>query len=116
MITVGQSDEIDHFQALDLHYTDTKNRYISCDLTHRRLNHISKELTRKFVTEISTGLTLKKKESGNVDRCDAYITNQMKAKPFSKEQLTLVRSEKSFQILYVDLLEAPELALEGHFK
>jgi len=116
VITVGQSNEIDHFQALDLHYTDAGNRHISCDLAHRRLGHISKELTRKLVTEMSTGLTLKGKESGNADRCDECMAGQMKAKSFPKGQSTLVRSEKSFQMLHVDLLEAPEFALEGHFK
>ncbi len=84
MITISQSNKIDHFQALKLHYTDTGNRYISYDLAHRRLNHISKELTRKLVTEISTRLTLKGKEFRNTDRCDEYIANQIKAKPFPK--------------------------------
>ncbi len=73
VITVGQSNEINHFQALDLYYTDAGNRYISCDLAYRRLDYISKELTRKLVTEISTGLTLKEKESGNADRYDECI-------------------------------------------
>ncbi len=75
VITIGQSNKINHFQVFDLYYTDTGNRYISCDLAHRRLGHINKELTRKLVTEISTGLTLKEKESGNTDRYNKYITN-----------------------------------------
>ena len=40
----------------------------------------------------------------------------MKAKPFLKGQSTLVRLEKPFQILHIDLLEVPELALKRHFK
>ena len=75
VITINQSDEIDHFQALDLYYTNTGNRHINCDLIYRRLDYISKELTRKLVTEISTGLTLKGKESENVDRYNEYITD-----------------------------------------
>ncbi|SRR6266498_1369762 len=67
VITVGQFNEINYFQALNLYYTDTGNRYINCDLVYRRLGYISKELTRKLVTEIFTGLTLKGKESGNAD-------------------------------------------------
>ncbi len=73
VIIVGQSNEINYFQALDLYYTDAGNRYISCDLVYRRLDHISKELTRKLVTEMSTGLILKEKESENTDRCDEYM-------------------------------------------
>ncbi len=84
VITVSQSNEIDHFQVLDLHYINTGNRYISCDLTHRRLDYISKKLTRKLVIEISTRLTLKGKKSENADRCDECIISQIKVKPFSK--------------------------------
>ena len=73
VITINQSNEINHFQAFNLHYTNTGNRHISCDLIYRRLDHISKELTRKLVTEIFTGLILKGKESENVDRCDECI-------------------------------------------
>ncbi len=75
VITVGQSNKIDHFQALELYYTNAGNRHISCDLAYRRLDHISKELTTKLVTKISTGLTLKGKESGNADRCDECMAD-----------------------------------------
>ncbi len=44
------------------------------------------------------------------------MVDQMKAKSFLKRRLTLVRLEKLFQMLYVDLLEAPELTLKRHFK
>ncbi len=84
MPSLDQFNEINHFQALDLYYTDTKNRYINCDLAHRRLNHISKKLTRKLVTEMFMGLILKGKESGNINRYNECITNQIKTKPFPK--------------------------------
>jgi len=73
VITVNQSNKINHFQALNLYYTDAGNRHINYDLAYRRLDYISKELTRKLVTKISTGLTLKEKESGNKDRYNKYI-------------------------------------------
>ncbi len=67
VIIIDQSNKINHFQALHLYYIVAENRHINCDLVYRRLNHISKKLTRKLVTKISTRLTLKGKESGNVD-------------------------------------------------
>jgi len=75
VIIMGQFNEINHFQALDLYYIDVRNRHISCDLVYRRVDYINKELTRKLVIKISTGLTLKGKESGNVDRCDECIAD-----------------------------------------
>jgi len=71
---VGQSNKINHFQALNLYYINIGNRHISCDLAHRRLNHINKKLTKKLVTKISTRLILKGKKSGNTDRYNECIT------------------------------------------
>ncbi len=85
VITINQSNKINHFQAFNLYYTNIGNRYISCDLIYRRLDHINKKLTRKLVIKISTRLILKEKESGNTDRYNEYMTDQIKAKPFPKK-------------------------------
>jgi hypothetical protein len=84
VITGSQSSEIDHFQVFNLYYIDTGNRHICCNLVHRRLGYIGKNMTRKLVTEMSTGLTLKGKESGNGNRYDECMAGHMKAKPFPK--------------------------------
>jgi hypothetical protein len=47
IISVSQSGELNHFEALDLYYIDAANRQISLDLAHRRLGHISKKLVKK---------------------------------------------------------------------
>ena len=69
------TNKTDYFQDFNLYYINIGNRYINCDLAHRRLDNINKKLTRKFVTEMSTRLILKEKESGNADRYNECITN-----------------------------------------
>ena len=49
VISVGQSGELNHFEALDLYYIDAANREISLNLTYRRLGYISKPLVKKLI-------------------------------------------------------------------
>ena len=74
VISIGQSGELDHFEALDLYYVDAANREISLDLAHRRLGHISKPLVKKLI-QASTGIKLKgiNAHAGANKRCDECI-------------------------------------------
>ena len=83
VISIGQSGELDYFEALDLYYVDAANREISLDLVHRRLGHISKPLVKKLI-QASTGIKLKGMDAyaGANERCDECIAGQIKAKPF----------------------------------
>src|SRR5438045_7253577 len=81
VISIGQSGELDHFEALDLYYVDAANREISLDLAHRRLGHISKPLVKKLI-QASTGIKLKGMDAhvGVDERYDEFMAGQMSAK------------------------------------
>jgi len=119
VISVGQSGELNHFEALDLYYIDAANREISLDLAHRRLGHISKNLVKKLA-QASTGLNLKGMDAhvGADERCDECMAGQMKAKPFPLRQPPNRKGTRPFEMIYMDLLEAPkgQLALDGHYQ
>ena len=83
VISIGQSGELDHFEALDLYYVDAANREISLDLTHCKLDYISKSLVKKL---IQASINIKLKEMNAYisvnKRYNKYIINQIKTKPF----------------------------------
>ena len=118
VISIGQSGELDHFEALDLYYVDAANREISLDLAHRRLGHISKPLVKKLI-QASTGIKLKGMDAhaGANERCDECMAGQMKAKPFPLRQPPDRKGTRPFEMIYMDLLEAPKEhpALDGHY-
>jgi hypothetical protein len=117
IISVGQTGELNHFEALDLYYIDAANRLISLDLAHRRLGHISKKLVKKLI-QGSTGITLKGMDA-HIDadeRCNECMAGQMKAKPFPLRQPPKRKGIKPFEMIHMDLLEGPEAALDGHYK
>ena len=112
--------ELDHFEALDLYYIDTANREISLDLAYRRLGHIGKNLVKKLVRGMSTGMNLKGIDAHEVGdankRCDECMMGQMKAKPFPLRQPTRRKATRPFEMIHMDLLTGPENALDGQFK
>jgi len=117
IISVNQSGELNHFEALDLYYIDAANRQISLDLAHRRLGHISKNLVKKLIKE-STGVTLKGMDAHEFadERCDECMAGQMKAKPFPLRQPPKRKGTKPFEMIHMDLLTGPEEALDGHYR
>lgn len=117
IISVSQSGELNHFEALDLYYIDAANRQISLDLAHRRLGHISKNLVKKLIKG-STGITLKGMDAHEFadERCDECMAGQMKAKPFPLRQPPLRKGTRPFEMVHMDLLEGPGPALDGHYE
>ena len=117
IVSISQSGELNHFEALDLYYIDAANRQISLDLAHRRLGHISKNLVKKLIKG-STGITLKGMDAHEFadERCDECMAGQMKAKPFPLRQPPLRKGTRSFEMIHMDLLEGPGPALDGHYE
>jgi hypothetical protein len=115
-----ETDQIDHFEALDLYYIDAANREISLDLAHRRLGHIGKNLVKKLVRGMSTGMNLKGIDAHEVgdtnERCGECMMGQMKVKPFPLRQPTRRKATRPFEMIHMDLLTGPEDALDGHYK
>ncbi len=94
---------------------ETVVKSISFDLAHRRLGYISEKLVKQLVNGRVTGLKLKPKSAGRHDRCDDYMIGQIKAILYLYCQPTLVRTSRSFERIYMDLLEASVSSLVDGF-
>lgn len=97
---------------LRVHYFETQDKAVSMSLAHRRLGHISPQKVKLLAEGMAEGLTLKTTKLPEI--CDNCMMGQMKAKPFPN-QSTNVRSQKPFEMIHMDLLEAPMPALGTGF-
>ncbi len=95
--------------GIGLNYAEIKNSIISMKLAHRRLGHVNINYIQKLANGLTTDLILKTKQ---LDRtCDHYMIEKIKSMLFPVQE-TLTRSERPFNIIYINLLHAPVSALE----
>jgi hypothetical protein len=97
---------------IQLHYYEAKPQRISLELAHRRLGHISSDQVRRLVNGRFHDIELKSNSLAH--KCDDCMKGQMKSRPFPN-QLTLVRSRRSFEFLHIDLLQGSCEVLSSHF-
>jgi hypothetical protein len=109
----SRTTPIDHINAARLHWAEIKGRPISLDLAHRRLGHISKERVKILAGGGATGLQLKpEKATEHKEFCDSCMAGQAHAMHFpNRPNGTLVRAERPYEMVHMDLLEAPAPAL-----
>jgi hypothetical protein len=82
------------------------------DLAHRCLEHFSETYICQLANGLATGLTLTTKRLAK--KCVYCKMGQAKVLPFP-DNITLTRSSRPFETLYIDLLEAPVSVLDTGF-
>jgi hypothetical protein len=83
------------------------------DLVHCRLRYFSETYIRQLADGLATSLTLTTKRLAK--KCAYCIIGQAKVLLFLNN-ITLTRSSRPFETIYIDLLKAPVFALGTSFK
>ena len=83
------------------------------DLVYKRLGHFNKAYIYQLANGLATSLTLTTKRLAK--KYTYYIIGQVKVLPFLNN-IILTRLSRLFEIIYIDLLEAPISILGTSFK
>jgi hypothetical protein len=98
------------------YYHKVTTRPISLNLAHRRLGHISEARVKALAYEQAEGLKLLSNTDYRTRKCDYCITEKIKTLPHLRLQPTLRRADRSMEMLYLNLLQSPCVALSTGYK
>ena len=104
LINIGPSISIHHPEGSSTYYYEVITRPISFNLAHRRLGHISEARVKALAYEQAEGLKLLPDSGYRIDKCDHCIAEKIRILPHPRGQPTLKRSNRSIEMLHLDLL------------
>jgi hypothetical protein len=116
IISTNPSIPIHLPEGSSTYYHEVTTRPISLDLAHRRLGHIGESRVRALASGLAEGLKLLPNTDYRISKCDHCIAGKIKTLPHPRTQPTLRRSERPMEMLHLDLLQGPCVALGTGYK
>jgi hypothetical protein len=98
------------------YYHEVTTRPISLELAHRRLGHISEARVKALAYGLAEGLKLLPDTGYRTSKCDHCIAGKIRTLPHPRRQPTLRRADRPMEMLHLDLLQGPCVALGTGFE
>ena len=103
-------------EGSSIFYYEVTIHPISLDLAHRRLGYIDESRIKALAYGQAEGLKLLPNTGYQISKYDHCIAEKIRTLPHPRKQLTLRRSNRPIEMLYLDLLQGPCAALSTGYE